>query len=70
MPNSVYGACDPDGLMLLTRLRVGLSQLRGHKFKHGFNDTINPFCPCNMEVESTTHFFLHCHNYVMQRLDF
>ena len=68
-PNRVYGACDPHGLILLTRLRVGLSHLREHKFKHGFNDTINPLCPCNMEVESTTHFYLHCQNFVTQRLD-
>ena len=68
-PNSVYGACDPHGLILLTRLRVGLSHLREHKFRHGFNDTVNPLCPCNMEVESVIHFFLHCHNYDLQRLD-
>ena len=68
-PNSVYGACDPQGVILLTRLRVGLSHLREHKFKHSFNDTINPLCPCNMEIESTSHFFLHCLNFVTQRLD-
>ena len=30
---------------------------------------INPLGPCNMEVESTTHFYLHCQSFVTQRLD-
>ena len=25
-------------------MRLGLSPLNEHKFKHGFNDTINPIC--------------------------
>ena len=29
-------------LQLLTRLRLGLSHLREHKFKHNFQDTLNP----------------------------
>ena len=62
-PNSLFDACDPHGVKLLTRLRVGLSHLREQKFRHGFNDTIDPFCPCNMEVESVSHFFLRCLNY-------
>ena len=67
--NSVYGFCDPHGLKLLTRLRVGLSHLRDHKFRHGFNDTIDPFCPCNMEIETVSHFFLRCHFFNALRID-
>ena len=69
IPNSVFDACDPHGLKLLTRLRVGLSHLREHKFKHGFNDTIDPFCPCNMEIESVSHFFLRCDFFTDLRTD-
>ena len=29
----------------------------------GFEGCINPLCTCTLEVESTTHFFLHCHYY-------
>mgnify|MGYP001793457675 FL=1 len=43
VPNYIFDACDPLGVQLLTRLRVGLSHLRDHKFKHNFNDTIDPF---------------------------
>ena len=57
VPNSLFDSCDPHGIKLLTRLRVGLSHLREQKFRHGFNGTIDPFCPCNMEVETVSHFF-------------
>ena len=34
--NSVFAANNPYGLQLLTRLRLGLSHLRYHKFRHKF----------------------------------
>ena len=33
---------------------------REHKFKHSFQDSINPLCSCSLDVESTIHYFLHC----------
>ena len=48
------------GIKLVTRLRLGLSHLREHKFKHNFQDAINPLCNCGQDIESSTHFFLHC----------
>ena len=69
VPNSLFDACDPLGIKLLTRLRVGLSHLREQKFRHGFNDTIDPLCPCNMEIESVSHFFLRCFNFSNIRFD-
>ena len=69
VPNSLFDACDPHGIKLLTRLRVGLSHLKEQKFRHGFNDTIDPFCPCNMETESVSHFFIRCLNYTNLRFD-
>ena len=56
----IFDVHDPHGVKYLSRLRVGLSHLREHKFKHGFLDTINPLCPCGQGIESTKHFFLHC----------
>ena len=35
---------NPKGIKLLTRLRLGISDLREHKFKHGFLDSLNPIC--------------------------
>ena len=53
---SVYGIHDPKGLSYLTQLRVGLSKLNFHKFKHNFRDTINPMCPTSDGIEDTEHF--------------
>lgn len=57
-PKSLYFVHDRFGIKLLTRLRLDLSHLSEHKFNHNFQDTINPLCPCNLEVESVSHFFL------------
>ena len=37
-----------------------MSHLREHKFKHSFHNVINPLCNCGQDIESATHFFLHC----------
>ena len=58
--NSVFEINNPYGLKLLTRLRLGLSHLRYHKFRHNFRSCINPVCVCGLEIETTTHFHLHC----------
>ena len=61
MQNSVYNIHDPVGIKYLTRLRLGLSHLNEHKFRHNFQDCLNPLCSCSLEVETTNHYFLHCH---------
>ena len=66
-PNSVYNCHNPRGICLITRLRLGLSHLREHKFKHGFQDTLNLLCSCGNNVESTEHFLLHCPQFVNER---
>ena len=50
-------------MRLLTRLRLGLSHLNEHRFILNFEACTNSLCTCTLEVESTTHFFLHCHYY-------
>ena len=55
---------NPVRLKLLTRLRLRVSHLNENRFNHNFKDCINPHCSCSLEVESTSHFFLHCHNFV------
>ena len=59
----IYDINNPPGVRLLTRLRLGLSHLNEHRFNHNFEGCINPLCTCTLEVESTNHFFLHCHYY-------
>ena len=69
LPNSVFRIHDPTGLSYLTQLRVGLSKLNFHKFKHNFRDTINPMCPTNDGIEDTEHFLLLCPSFDVPRRD-
>ena len=48
------------GIKYLTRLRLSLSHLNDHIFRHNFQDCLNPLCLCNLEAQSTIHYFLHC----------
>ena len=68
-PKPVFGIHDPIGLSYLTQLRVGLSKLNFHKFKHNFRDTINPMCPTSDGIEDTVHFLLLCPSFDVQRQD-
>ena len=63
MSNPVYNIQNYIGLKLLTRLKLGLSHLNVPRFNHNFQNCNNPLCTCSFEVESTVHFFLHCHHY-------
>ena len=69
-PNPVYNILDPNGLKLLTRLRLRLSQLNQHKFKNNLKECVNPLYFCSLQVESVSYFLLlllllllllHCH---------
>ena len=42
--NSIFLCNNPKGIQLLTRLRLGLSHLRDHIFKHNFQDNFSPIC--------------------------
>ena len=66
-PNSVFNCHKGKGIKYLTRLRLGLSHLREHKFKHSFQDTLNPFCSCGPDVETNMHFSLYCLLFSNQR---
>ena len=68
--NSIFNIHNPYGIKLLTRLRLGLSHLRDHKFRHCFQDTLNPLCDCGNDTETTTHFFLHCPSFHTPRQTF
>ena len=50
-PNSTFNCDKPRGIKLLSRIRLGLSHLREHKFKHSFQDSLNPFCGCGKDEE-------------------
>ena len=46
--STVFNCHNPKGVKLLTRLRLGLSHLREHKFKYSFQDSLNPITHRNI----------------------
>ena len=67
LPKSIYNIHNPLGINYLTRLRIGFSHLKEHKFRYNFQDSIDPMCSCNSGIETTAHFLLHCPNFNTQR---
>ena len=65
--NRVYNCHNPKRIKLWTRLRVGLSHLCEHQFKHSFQDTLNPICNCSEDIETISHYLLHCTDYLHER---
>ena len=65
--NSFFDCHNPIAIKYITRIRPGLSHVREHKFKHSFQDTLNPICNCGNDVESAIHFSLHCSLYSNER---
>ena len=66
----MYNIFDPIGLKLLTRLRLGFSHLNEHKFRHNFQDCLNPLCLCSLEIEDTIHYLLQCQYFSEHRIPF
>ena len=66
--HSVFGVRDKFGVKLLTKIRVGFSDLRDHRFDHNFN-CVSPTCPCGSEDETSVHYFLRCPRFVRHRTE-
>ena len=49
-PNGISSIQNFEGLKLLTRMRLGLSHLAHHKFRHNFQDYLNPIYSCGQEM--------------------
>ena len=69
IPSNVYNVFDPIGLKFLTSLRLGFSHLNEHRFRHNFQECINPLCACSLETENTSHYLLHCHHFSQNRIN-
>ena len=70
-PISIYNFHNSKWIRLIPRLRLGLSHLREHKFKHSFQDCLNPLCSSyENDIETSNHFLLHCPNYSNKRMTF
>ena len=53
----MHNSHNPKDVKLVIRFRLTMSHLRKHKFKHSFQDSINPLCNRGHEVEPAFHFF-------------
>ena len=60
---------DPQGIKLLSRLKLNFTYFNEHKFRHNVKDCVCPMCGCGLEIESTQYFFLRCHFYHVERLE-
>ena len=58
--NKIFNIHGQISIELLTRLRLGFSHLREHKFRHNFEDTLSALCSCSNEAETMLHLFLRC----------
>ena len=63
-PNKIFQCHNPKGIKLVARLKLDLSHLREHKFKHSIQDTLNPLCS---DIKTTCHYFLHCPSFHAER---
>lgn len=55
------------GLKYHKRVRLGLSHLREHRFKHSFLDSLNPIYSYGSDTEYTCQHLLHCPTFVNER---
>ena len=53
-PKSVFNSHIPKGIKYEITSRLGPSHIREHKFKHSFQDTLNPDCGCEIETTALT----------------
>ena len=67
--SNIFNIFAPVDLKLLTRLGLGLSHLNEHKFRHNFQDCLNPLCSCSLEIEDTIYYLLHCQHFSNHRYD-
>ena len=60
--NGIFNIFDPEGLKILTSLRLAFFDLNKHRFQHNFQECLNPLCACSLEIENTSHYLLRCHH--------
>ena len=63
----LFSIHDPQGVKLLSRLRLNFSHLNENKFRRNFKECVSPIWGSRLEIESTQHFFLRCHFYHVER---
>ena len=68
-PENLISNChDRSGNKLIERSRVDFSHFSEHKFRHNFQDTLNPIFSYGENIETTTHYLLRCCNHLNGRM--
>ena len=67
--SDAFNIFDPIGLKFMTRLRLDFSHLNEHRFRHNFQDCVNPLYSCSLQNEDTIHYLLHCHHFSQHRIN-
>ena len=60
----MFDAESSEGLKFLQELDLDWAD---HKFRHNFQDCVNPVCRCSQEIETSTRFLLHYSKYYSTR---
>ena len=68
--NLIFKIHGIDGIKLVNRLRLRLSHLNEHKFRHNLRIPIDSICSCGLEPEKTHHYFLCCNFCSDLRIEF
>ena len=66
-PNQTLNVESSEELKFLTSIRLGLSHLADHEFRHNFQDCVNPISSCVQEIETSIDILLYCCNYYFVR---
>ena len=61
--NNVFIRHNPEGIKFITRIKLVLSHLQEHKFRHSFQNILKPICNCGSDIESSLHYLPHCPTY-------
>ena len=67
--SNVYNISDPIELKFLTCLCLGFSHINEHRFRHNFQDRLNPLCSRSLETDDTKHYLLHCHHFSQHQIN-
>ena len=59
-PNSIFNCHNPKAIKYLSRIKLGLSYLCEHKFKHRFEDILDPIGACGSDIETRCHHLISC----------
>ena len=51
----LFSIHDPQGVKLLSQLRLNFSHLNKDQFRHDFKDCVNPMCGFRLKIESAQH---------------